>query len=236
MDFLNELSIGGQRSKSIMFSPEPEDIHPDPEIMQPPPQNSSSKSHSRKKPAGHIPRPPNAFILFRSDFVQKNRVPASVEKNHQNLSRIAGKVWGDMSVMEKSEWYTRAAEEKERHARKYPDYQFSPTDPVTMGHRRKVKKGRSEGEIQAVNRRCKTVAELVVKGQSGEALEQAMKEVELAKPVSPITPSTPFLSRKKVRPSSQSSLDDEDQVHSSTSTLPLSPDADQLSSFAQVSL
>jgi hypothetical protein len=54
------------------------------------------KSHARKQPAGHIPRPRNAFILFRCLFVSQQAVPASVEKDHRNISRIAGKVWKSM--------------------------------------------------------------------------------------------------------------------------------------------
>lgn len=54
------------------------------------------KSHARKQPAGHIPRPRNAFILFRCLFVSQQAVPASVEKDHRNISRIAGRVWKSM--------------------------------------------------------------------------------------------------------------------------------------------
>lgn len=54
------------------------------------------KSHARKQPAGHIPRPRNAFILFRCLFVSQQSVPASVEKDHRNISRIAGRVWKAM--------------------------------------------------------------------------------------------------------------------------------------------
>jgi hypothetical protein len=32
------------------------------------------KSHARKRPEGHIKRPPNSWILFRSDFVYAQKV------------------------------------------------------------------------------------------------------------------------------------------------------------------
>ena len=38
-----------------------------------------STSSSRKNQDGHIPRPPNAFILFRSDLVARKAVPTSLE-------------------------------------------------------------------------------------------------------------------------------------------------------------
>jgi hypothetical protein len=48
------------------------------------PMQQKQDSHSRRVPDGHIPRPPNAFILFRSDLVQRKAVPSSLE---------AGKLW-----------------------------------------------------------------------------------------------------------------------------------------------
>lgn len=43
------------------------------------PMQQKQDSHSRRLPDGHIPRPPNAFILFRSDLVQRKAVPSSLE-------------------------------------------------------------------------------------------------------------------------------------------------------------
>ncbi|KAF8523514.1 high mobility group box domain-containing protein, partial [Hysterangium stoloniferum] len=82
------------------------------------------KSHARKQPAGHIPRPRNAFILFRCLFVSQQSVPASIEKDHRNISRIAGRVWKAMSNQEREPW-TKAAEiEKNRHEQKWPGYRY----------------------------------------------------------------------------------------------------------------
>jgi len=39
---------------------------------------------------GYIPRPPNAFMLFRADFVKQRHVPGSIETNHGSLSKIIG--------------------------------------------------------------------------------------------------------------------------------------------------
>jgi len=48
-------------------------------------------SHAKKRDASYIPRPPNAFILFRSSFIKSQRVPGNVEGNHSTLSKIIGK-------------------------------------------------------------------------------------------------------------------------------------------------
>jgi hypothetical protein len=47
-------------------------------------------SHAKKRVAGHIPRPPNAFILFRSSFIKSESVPGNIEGNHSTLSKIIG--------------------------------------------------------------------------------------------------------------------------------------------------
>lgn len=51
----------------------------------------SRGSHGKKRDASYIPRPPNAFILFRSSFIRSEHVPGKVEGNHSNLSKIIGK-------------------------------------------------------------------------------------------------------------------------------------------------
>jgi hypothetical protein len=71
---------------------------PDPStmfIMSPP----SSPSLGPTRPAGtkrrestHIPRPPNAFILFRSSFIKAQHIPDKIEGNHSSLSKIIGEL------------------------------------------------------------------------------------------------------------------------------------------------
>lgn len=47
-------------------------------------------SHAKKRDASYIPRPPNAFILFRSSFIRAQHVPGKIEGNHSALSKIIG--------------------------------------------------------------------------------------------------------------------------------------------------
>lgn len=47
-------------------------------------------SHAKKRDASYIPRPPNAFILFRSSFIRGGRIPGEIEGNHSALSKIIG--------------------------------------------------------------------------------------------------------------------------------------------------
>lgn len=53
-------------------------------------QEAPRTSHGRKRDASYIPRPPNAFILFRSSFIKSQQVPGKVEGNHSTLSKIIG--------------------------------------------------------------------------------------------------------------------------------------------------
>ena len=95
--------------------------------IQPVPEPQNKKSHSRKQPEGHIPRPRNAFILFRCDFVAQKKIPASVEPDHRNISRIVGRIWKAMSDEDRRPWVEEAKKEREEHKRLYPEYRYSPT-------------------------------------------------------------------------------------------------------------
>lgn len=83
---------------------------------------SKRKSHGRKRPPGHISRPPNAFILFRCDFVRAKSIPEDVEHDHRNISRIAGKVWQDMSMKDKQPWVCRAERIRRQHKLDHPAF------------------------------------------------------------------------------------------------------------------
>lgn len=45
----------------------------------------------------HIPRPRNAFILYRKYVVDSKLIPPSVEMRHQNVSIITAKMWSEVS-------------------------------------------------------------------------------------------------------------------------------------------
>ncbi|KAJ3764134.1 high mobility group box domain-containing protein, partial [Lentinula raphanica] len=69
-------------------------------------------------------RPPNAFMLFRSDFLKRDVIPSFVEKRQQTLSRVAGEVWNLMPADEKKGWYDKAADALRSHTEKYPNYKY----------------------------------------------------------------------------------------------------------------
>ncbi|KAJ7629507.1 hypothetical protein DFH06DRAFT_721394 [Mycena polygramma] len=86
---------------------------------------STKKSHARKQPLGHIPRPRNAFILFRCDYSRQN--PRSTKEYDQNdVSRTVGNIWRNMDEEQRAPWVFLAEEEKRKHALLYPGYKYTP--------------------------------------------------------------------------------------------------------------
>jgi hypothetical protein len=57
-----------------------------------PAQARGGRGRGKRAPPApsYIPRPPNAFILFRSSFIRSQNVPGRVEGNHSTLSKIIG--------------------------------------------------------------------------------------------------------------------------------------------------
>ncbi|KAH9960545.1 high mobility group box domain-containing protein, partial [Lactifluus volemus] len=74
----------------------------------------------------HIPRPPNAFILFRSSFIKSESVPGNIEGNHSTLSKIIGIVWKTLPPAERELWEKRAIQAQAEHRARYPDWRFRP--------------------------------------------------------------------------------------------------------------
>ncbi|EJC99112.1 high mobility group box, partial [Fomitiporia mediterranea MF3/22] len=74
----------------------------------------------------HIPRPPNAFILFRSSFIRSQHVSAETEGNHGTLSKIVGMLWHNLSYEERQVWQAKARRAYAEHKRMYPGYSFRP--------------------------------------------------------------------------------------------------------------
>ncbi|KAL1739643.1 hypothetical protein HDZ31DRAFT_68729 [Schizophyllum fasciatum] len=93
---------------------------PPPHFMLPLPPNAQAR-RAAKKP--HVPRPPNAFMLFRSDFLRRTQNP---EKRQQHLSRMAGEAWHNISDEERAEWMQRAADVAQKHNEEHPDWKYVP--------------------------------------------------------------------------------------------------------------
>ena len=122
---------------------------------------AAKPSHAKKRDAGHIPRPPNAFILFRSSFIKSESVPGNIEGNHSTLSKIIGAfhpvylsptslchtlthrhigiVWKTLPPAERQLWEKRAVQAQADHRARYPDWRFRPGTNVDAIAKRKTK-------------------------------------------------------------------------------------------------
>ncbi|KAI0353857.1 hypothetical protein OH77DRAFT_1505081 [Trametes cingulata] len=170
----------------------------------PPTAPTSSAPTRRRLPPGkrlsqgYIPRPPNAFMLFRANFVRQKHVPGSIETNHGSLSKIIGNCWRALPLEEKKYWEIEAKKEKAAHKERYPHYRFRPV------HNKNKKKaeaaaaaaqaaGQPEGGIKrkdklptlpAEEERCEAVAQLLLEGKKGEELAEAVRKLDMVRAMS----------------------------------------------------
>lgn len=159
-------------------------------------QTTDRVSHGKKRDASYIPRPPNAFILFRSSFIRSQQVPEKVEGNHSTLSKIIGKYWKTLPREEREIWEAKALVAQAEHRKRYPDWRFRPganalaklkvKDGPGIANRRRstqsTKKGRGNADSKKKNKskdeRCSMIADLLVEGKTGAELESALRNWE----------------------------------------------------------
>lgn len=145
--------------------------------------NPSSKRRAppgKRRSLGYIPRPPNAFMLFRADFVRQKHVPGSIETNHGSLSKIIGNCWRALPLEEKRIWEIKAKQEKDAHSKRYPGYRFKP-----VHNKNKNKKKEKSPQTPEDERRCEEVAHLLLGGMKGDELAVALRKLEENKMVAP---------------------------------------------------
>ncbi|OBZ67697.1 Repressor ROX1 [Grifola frondosa] len=138
--------------------------------------------HAKKRPEDHIPRPPNAFILFRTSFIRNRHVPAQVETNHSTLSKIIGITWKKMPPAEKSFWRGKAKLVEAEHKRRFPQYAFRPQHVKSEVTGKKGKTSKDKRKTREVGlkdmKRCTKIAELLVEGKKGDELDAAVQEFD----------------------------------------------------------
>ncbi|KAG9049967.1 hypothetical protein FS837_008317 [Tulasnella sp. UAMH 9824] len=167
-----------------------------------PTQTSKPKtSHAKKQPEGHIKRPKNSFINFRSDDedisspqgsrkgpsedlsgMQDTQVISTNFSANPNLSyKIAGLVWGSLRKEEKAPWEHQAREEQEMHRILHPDWRYAPTSrkkgstaSSSDAHRRRGKARMSSRDIK----RIELIAKLFGGGAGRDRVRQRVKEFD----------------------------------------------------------
>ncbi|KAH7908886.1 hypothetical protein BJ138DRAFT_1156566 [Hygrophoropsis aurantiaca] len=174
-------------------------------------------AHSKKRPDDHIPRPPNAFILFRSSFIKSQHVSTEVETNHSTLSKIIGLTWQNMPHDERQIWHAKAKKALEEHKRKFPQYAFRPSHTKAKGgtEKRKVR------EVEPKDmKRCAKIAELLVEGKKGQELDAAIQEFDRTHVPEVVTRFEAPITARTYRRSSSAPIDDPNAKKPFLTTLP----------------
>ena len=134
---------------------------------------SKSSAPLAKSVTKRIPRPRNAFMIYRSTVWAQQKIPTGIERDHRHISRIIGHCWNSLPEEEKRIWRAKAEEEKQEHLRKYPGYRYSPITRKDKPVKRNVNRNGEKDK-----QRCKKVAELLLSGTEGLALESAVKVLD----------------------------------------------------------
>ena len=108
-------------------------------LVQPSP-SASRPATPATPPKAKIPRPANAFMLYRSWLIKTGKIPKHIEPRQQNISRIAGECWNLLPPHEKAYWHEKARKIMEEHKVKNPGYKFNPE------RKKQSRKNAAEGE------------------------------------------------------------------------------------------
>jgi hypothetical protein len=75
----------------------------------------------------HIPRPRNAFILYRQQKSKElARLAGGKLASQSQISAVAGRAWKSETLEVRKTFQALAVQEATEHARKYPDYKYKP--------------------------------------------------------------------------------------------------------------
>lgn len=91
-----------------------------------PPPDLDTQCRRRKGKNGGAPRPPNAFMLFRSDFWKFNKATIP-ERDHRQISRIAAHCWNALEAPRRVPYQDQARKLKDEHAQLYPQHKYNLT-------------------------------------------------------------------------------------------------------------
>lgn len=115
-------------------------------------------SHSKRPSTGHIKRPRNAFIFFRSDVTARGIITKDMAKDMAETSIVVSRMWKELSNAEKAPYMEMARKEKEEHAFYHPGYKYQPKATKTpKGKRSTSRSPTSDPEPQAATEELEKV-------------------------------------------------------------------------------
>lgn len=125
---------------------------------------------NRQRDPDWVPRPRNAFIIFRCEYSRKHaRDPSDSSdrssRSDKTLSKRAGEEWRRLSAAEREQYKFLAEQEKAAHALQNPDYRFKPVrrPPASMASTA----ARARQGTCRRNDRSAQVASLIMRSERG---------------------------------------------------------------------
>lgn len=107
----------------------------------------SGVTKSKAGAGAKAPRPPNAWIIYRSDKLQNMPPPPEGKSRTQaDVSKIISAQWRAESAEVRAMYDDRAEIAKAEHARMYPDYRFAPMKKADKERIREEKRQAKEQE------------------------------------------------------------------------------------------
>ncbi|KAF8640440.1 hypothetical protein AX17_000105 [Amanita inopinata Kibby_2008] len=124
-----------------------------------------------RKKRGDLTRPPNAFMLFRSDFWAKEKLKVEpIERDHRDISRIAAICWNNLDDESRAVYQREAEERKKFHKQQFPQYRYSPVRRESVAQKKK----RTRKVAGAQEERCQRLA--------SQAMAELQKTRQLGSP------------------------------------------------------
>ena len=116
------------------------------------PSSDRRAQRNRNRDPSWIPRPRNAFIIFRCEYSREHSQGAQDPQSDDDstnpivktLSKRAAEAWKQLPAAERERYKLLADKEREEHARLYPHYRFRPMKRQTPGQG-KTSRERSQG-------------------------------------------------------------------------------------------
>jgi hypothetical protein len=137
-----------------------------------PPFSSSDRRaiRNRQRDPDWVPRPRNAFIIFRCEYSRKhardsNDTSDKSSRSDKTLSKRAAEEWRCLSAEEREQYKILAMQEKAAHALQNPDYRFKPVRRTPPGVASRIRPSRRTD-------RSAQVASLIMRSERGVSVPQ----------------------------------------------------------------
>ncbi|TIB95464.1 hypothetical protein E3Q18_03724 [Wallemia mellicola] len=126
----------------------PENVNLAPVSPPQPPKRVRKTRKPLKNPKAEVPRPRNAWIIYRTNKSKELRRRRGDGIGMRALSAAISELWAKETDDVKTHFKQLAEKEKEMHKILWPDYKFSPRKnyPVKQGDTRKKKQTRKENK------------------------------------------------------------------------------------------